>query len=92
MHVKCKEKVTNPLAQINLIDDDYGIAFDLFLFATNIKKEVCIVLKIFLFKKRRYEKRKSHNMLYLMLDPRFKSFHLVPSFIGHEGSVSIIEK
>jgi hypothetical protein len=87
MHVKCKEKVTNPLAQINLIDDDYGIAFDLFLFATNIKKEVCIVLKIFLFKK-----RKSHNMLYLMLDPRFKSFHLVPSFIGHEGSVSIIEK
>jgi hypothetical protein len=44
MCVKCREKVTNPLAQTNLIDDDYGIVFDLFLFANNIKKEVSSVL------------------------------------------------
>jgi hypothetical protein len=42
MCIKCKEKVTNPLAQVNLIDDDYGIAFDVFLFATNIKKEFLV--------------------------------------------------
>jgi hypothetical protein len=27
MCLKCREEVTNPLAQVNLIDDDFGIAF-----------------------------------------------------------------
>jgi hypothetical protein len=47
MCLKCRKNVTNPLAQVNLIDDDLGIAFELFLFATNInmKKEVCGVLE-----------------------------------------------
>jgi hypothetical protein len=31
-------------------------------------------------------------MLCLMLGPRFKSFRLVFSFIGHEEGVSVIEK
>jgi hypothetical protein len=31
-------------------------------------------------------------MLCLMLDIRFKSFHIVSSFIGHEKGVSIVEK
>ncbi len=91
MCIKCREKFTNPLAQINLIDDDYGIAFDLLFYATNIKKEVSSVLTPFFFLKKVW-KKKSHNMLYLTLDPRFKSFHLVSSFIGHEKNVSIIEK
>jgi hypothetical protein len=26
----CREEVTNPLAQVSLIDDDFGIAFELF--------------------------------------------------------------
>jgi hypothetical protein len=43
MCLKCRKKVTNPL--VNLIDDDFGIAFKLFLFVTNIKKEVCGVLE-----------------------------------------------
>jgi hypothetical protein len=46
--VKCREKVTNPLAQTNLIDDDYGIVFELYLFVTNIKREVYDVLESFL--------------------------------------------
>jgi hypothetical protein len=49
MCLKCKEKVTNPLAQVNLIDDNFGIAFELILFAINIKKEVCDVLELFIF-------------------------------------------
>jgi hypothetical protein len=33
---------------INLSDNDFGIAFELYLFATNIKREVCDVLDFFL--------------------------------------------
>jgi hypothetical protein len=39
-----------------LIDDDYGIAFELALFAFNNEKEVCIVLEFcFSFWEKRYE-------------------------------------
>jgi hypothetical protein len=71
---------------INLINDDYGIAFELSLFTINIKKKNCGGLES-LKKKRRYEKRKSHNMLYLMLNlifKRLKKLCLVYSFIGCE--------
>ncbi len=71
MCLKCREEVTNPHAQISLIDDDFGIAFELFLFDTNIKKEACGILESFLSFKRIYENKKSHNMLCLMLDPKF---------------------
>jgi hypothetical protein len=40
MLLTCKEKVTNPPAQVSLIDDDSIIAFELSLFTTNIQKEV----------------------------------------------------
>jgi hypothetical protein len=32
----------------------------------------------------RYDERKVHNMLALMLDPRFKILKLISNFIGHE--------
>jgi hypothetical protein len=44
MCLKFKEEITNPFALINLIDDDYEITFELFLFASNIGREVCGVL------------------------------------------------
>jgi hypothetical protein len=47
MCLKCREAITNPLAQVSLIDDDFGIAFEFFFFATNIKKEVCDGLESF---------------------------------------------
>ncbi len=46
----------------------------------------------FLFKKRKYEERKFHNVLCLMLNPRFNNYHLVSSFIGCEKGVNIIEE
>jgi len=49
MCFKCKEEVTNPLAQINLIENDYGIAFELFLLAINIKRKVYGTFKSFFF-------------------------------------------
>jgi hypothetical protein len=48
MCLKFKEETINPYAQVSLIDDDFGIAFELFLFASNIKKKVCGVLDSFL--------------------------------------------
>jgi hypothetical protein len=44
MYSKFREEVTNPLAQVNLIDDDYGITFELFwnlffIFKKDLKKE-----------------------------------------------------
>jgi hypothetical protein len=37
------------------------------------------------------KKKKTHNMLSLMLDPRFKTFRLVCSLIGHERGKAIVE-
>jgi hypothetical protein len=47
MCLKLKEEITNPFAPINLINDDFGIAFELSLFTSNIKREVCGVLDFF---------------------------------------------
>jgi hypothetical protein len=73
------------------MNDDFGIILELCLFAFNIKKEVCGVLDSFLSFLENYEERKAHNMFSLMLDPRFKSLHLVFSFIGYEQGISIVE-
>jgi hypothetical protein len=44
MRLKLKKIITNPFVLVNLINDDYGITLELFLFASNIRKEVCDVL------------------------------------------------
>jgi hypothetical protein len=44
---------------------------ELTLLASNIRKEVYVVW-ILSFFKRKYEERRAHNILSLMLDPRFK--------------------
>ncbi len=47
MCLKCREEISNLSAPVNLIDDDFGIAFELSLFASNIKRKVCGVLDFF---------------------------------------------
>jgi hypothetical protein len=42
-----QRKFINPFALVSLIDDDFGIAFDIFLFVSNIKREVYSVLDSF---------------------------------------------
>jgi hypothetical protein len=66
MCLKFKEEIINPSAQVSLINDDYGISFDLSLFASNIKREVCGVLDSFLSFFKEFENRKAHNMLFFM--------------------------
>jgi hypothetical protein len=77
-----QRKITNSFAPINLIDDDSGIVFVLFLFTSNTKREVCDVLDSFLSFFKKIEERKAHDMLFLMLDPRFKSLCLVSFILG----------
>jgi hypothetical protein len=74
MCLKFKEEIVNPSSLVNLIDDYSWITFELSLFASNIRREVCNVLDFFLFFKRNFEKKKTHNMLSLMLDPNSKAF------------------
>jgi hypothetical protein len=51
------------------MDDDSIIILKLFLFASNIRKEIYDVLDYFLSSFKKHEKRKAHNMFSLMLDP-----------------------
>jgi hypothetical protein len=73
------------------MDNDLGIVFELSLFATNIK-EVCNVLQSFLCFFFKFEEKNLHNVLCLMLNPKFKSICLVFLFIGHEKGVNIVGK
>jgi hypothetical protein len=58
MCLKLGEEIRNPFALVNLIGDDYRITFELFLFTSNIKREVCGVLNYFLFFKENMKKEK----------------------------------
>jgi hypothetical protein len=60
--------------------------------ASDIKKEVVQVLDFFLSFLKKNEERKAHNMLLLMLDPRFKTLHLVSSIIDCEQGKTIVEE
>jgi hypothetical protein len=55
----------------------FGVVIELSMLAFNIKKKVCGVLDFFLSFLKSYENKKIQNMLSLMLDPQFKTFHLV---------------
>ncbi len=50
-----------------------------------------MVFWIFLFFLKK-KKKKAHNMFSLMLGLRFKSIHLVSSFVGREEGVNIVDK
>ncbi len=76
----------------DLIDDHLGVTLELSLLTSNIKREVCGVLDGFLLFFKNYEKNQTHNMLSLMLNPRFKSLRLVSFLIGQKHVVSIMEE
>ncbi len=74
------------------MEEDFGAALELICLASNIRKEVCGVLDNFLSFLKKFDEWKAHNMLVLMFNPKFKSFHLVFSFIGHDQGVTIVEQ
>jgi hypothetical protein len=62
------------------------------MFGLQHKEESYLGSIFFSFLLKKNEERKAHNMLSLMLDPRFKTLHLVSSLIGHEQGKAIIEE
>jgi myosin-crossreactive antigen len=80
-----------PLVE-SLMNDDSVVSDELFLLASNIKREVINVFNIFLSFLRVYDKRKAHNMISLMLDPKYKNLCIVSSFVGKEQGVVLVEK
>jgi hypothetical protein len=73
------------------MDDDYNVAFELSLFASNIKKEVCGVSDSCLSFPKKYDEIKTHNMFLLMLNSQFMNFCFMFSFVGCEEGISIVE-
>ncbi len=59
MCLKWWKEVTNPPTQVNLIDNDSRIGFELTLFAFNIKKEVYGVMEHSFIKKENLKKKVS---------------------------------
>ncbi len=76
----------------NLMEENGNVVYELSCLTSNIMKEVVQVLNFFLSFLRKYEEKKAHNMGPLMLDPRFKTFHLVSSIIGCEKGKTIGEE
>jgi hypothetical protein len=66
------------------------VAIELICLAFNIRKKVCVIFNSFLSFLKKFDERKTHNMLALMLDPRFKSLQLIFSFIGHDQGITIV--
>jgi len=76
----------------SLMDDDIRLSLKLATLTSNIKSKVFGVLDSFISFLKTYEEKKAHNMLSLMLDPRFKNLLLVSSYVGKEQIMSIVEQ
>ncbi len=74
------------------MEEDSNVAFELICLASNIRKEVCGVIRGFLSFLKNFDKRKIHYMFALMLDTRLKILCLVSSFICHDQGITIIEQ
>jgi hypothetical protein len=92
MSLKLKEENQIIPSFENLMDDDSIIVDELFLLAYNKKREVLNVLDSFLSFLRKYDNRKAHNMVSLMLNPKLKSFYIISSFVGKEQGVILGEE
>jgi len=93
MSLKLKKETKNPPIHNVVMEDDHEVISKLLLLASNILKEKCNILNSFFSFLRKYEKRKTHNMLSLMLDHRHKNLCLLLSlFIAYDQGKTIVEK
>ncbi len=72
------------------MEEDFGVALELICLASNIKKEVSRILNSFFSFLKRFNERKTHIVLLLMLDPKLKSLGLMSSSIGHDQGIAIL--
>jgi hypothetical protein len=62
-----------PLVLNTWIDDDASLNIELGTLEMNMKREVCEVIDYFLSFLIKYDEKRAHNLLSLMLDLKFKS-------------------
>jgi hypothetical protein len=68
----------------SLMDDESIVTDELSLHVFNIRRGVINVLDSMVSYLKVCDKKKTHNMISLMLDPRYRSLHIVSSFVGRE--------
>ncbi len=71
MSLKLIKEPKNAPSFQTLKEEDSGVALELTSLASNIRKEVCGDVDSFFSFLKKFDERKIHNMLVLMLDPRF---------------------
>jgi hypothetical protein len=91
MSLKLKEENKIIPSFENLMENNSIIFYELSLLASNIKREVINVLDSFLSFLKKYENMKVHNMIFLMLNPRFNSHRIVSSLVGRKQGVVIVQ-
>jgi hypothetical protein len=92
MSLKLKEENKIIPSFESLMENDSIVYDELFVLASNIRREVINVLDYFLLFLKKYESRKVHNMIFLMLDPMFENIHIISSFVGREQGVALVEE
>jgi len=92
MSLKLKEENKISPSFESLMENDSIIFDELSLLVSNIRREIINVLHSFLSFLKKYDNRKAHNMICLILNPRFKSFYIVSSFVGREQGVVLVEE
>jgi hypothetical protein len=75
MSLKFQQDIINHVILDSTLDDEIGgyLDVELIKLPKNIKRQVISVLDPFLSFLRRFEPKKVHNMLCLMLDPWYKN-------------------
>jgi len=74
------------------MEDGYVVANELTLLALTLEKEFCDVFDSFLSFLKKYEGKKTHNMVSLMLDLKYKNLHIVSSFVGKNHGVVAVQE
>jgi hypothetical protein len=68
MELKLKEEHAMASCMANLMEDDITMVLELFMFVVNIKNKYVMFYIVFFSFLMKYEEKKIHNMLFLMLN------------------------
>jgi len=70
-------------------DAIFGVELD--LLNSNMKREVCNVLNVFLYFLKKFDERKAHNMFTLILNSKYNNLRIFFTLIGKELRVVVVE-
>jgi len=73
------------------MEEDVVVVVELDLLVSNIKREFCNILDAFISFLKEFDEKKTHIMLALMLNMRYKILKIVSTFVGKELGVVIVE-